>query len=432
MTEFLIALIVTGCLCSGLVMRYIPFRSIANTQTKKKLFLLYGLSCLGNITIATLVFHLWGITQIVPYLHTGGSLFAIFVTLINIRLLPGRTGEHLFTLGMSRTLHFLMLSIPAYIISLQPQLDPVWQLIQLLGLYSILILITHYPLQQLLRHTIEPFLKLESEEYWKTIFFIPLAFFAAAAIMVWGTDTVNPLLQLISSLVSSGMLILMCKSIQADHKRVERNLQMEKQLEYQRLHYTELRVRVEDARKLNHNLKHHIAAIRGYMDADDKEGLDRYCHELVSRIGSSTDVPYTGNAAVDGVLYHYIQKAKQENIDFKFTGTIHSPGIADIDLCAALGNALDNAIFGCKTLSDNRHIALLCQSEKALLTIVVRNSFDGIIEKDKTRILSRKRANQAGVGLASMEAMCQRYGGSFQTSWDENSFTIMFLFPLNE
>lgn len=432
MVEFLTALTVAGCLCSGLIIRYIPFRSIANTQTKKKLFLLYGLSCLGNIAIATLIFHLWGLEQVVPYLHTGGSLFAIFVTLINIRLLPGRTGEHLFTLGMSRTLHFLMLSIPAYIISLQPQLDPVWQLIQLLGLYSILILITHYPLQQLLRHTIEPFLKLESEEYWKTIFFIPLVFFAAAAIMVWGADTVNPLLQLISSLVSSGMLILMCKSIQADHKRLERNLQMEKQLEYQRLHYTELRVRVEDARKLNHNLKHHIAAIRGYMDADDKEGLDRYCHELVSRIGSSTEVPYTGNAAVDGVLYHYIQEAKQKNINFKFTGTIHSPGIADIDLCAALGNALDNAISGCETLAENRHIALLCQSEKALLTIVVRNSFDGIIEKDKTSILSRKRENQAGVGLASMEAMCQRYGGSFQTSWDENSFTVMFLLPLNE
>lgn len=432
MTEFLVAIAVAGCLCSGLVMRYIPFRSMVDTKTKKKLFLLYGLACLANIAIATLVFHLWGLEQVVPYLHTGGSLFAIFVTLINIRLLPGRTGEHLFTLGMSRTLHFLMLSTPAYIISLQPQLSPAGRLIQLLGIYAALLLITHYPLQQLLRHTIEPFLKLETGEYWKTIFFIPLAFFAAAAIMVWGTDTVNPLLQLISSLVSGGMLVLMCKSIQADHKRLERNLQMEKQLEDQRLHYTELRVRVEDARKLNHNLKHHIAAIRGYMDADDKEGLDRYCHELVARVGSSTDVPYTGNAAVDGVLYHYIQKAKQKNIDFKFTGTIHSPGIADIDLCAALGNALDNAISGCETLSKNRHIALLCQSEKSLLTIVIRNSFDGLVTESKAGILSRKRENRSGVGLSSMEAMCQRYGGSFQATWDESSFTVMFLLPLTE
>lgn len=432
MPAILCALAVTGFFTSGMIIRYWPFRSMVCPRRKRLLRRIYIAACLLNTVIAAVFFSIRGLDTLVSYLHTGGSLFAIALTVVNILILPGHFGEHIFTLGITRTLHFLMLSIPAYILSLQPELTPAARLIQLLGLYGLLILLSHNLLQKMLCRTVAPFLELETQGYWNTIFFIPIAFFVAAAILIWGSDGVDPLLQMISSLSSGTMLVLMCWSIGADHRRMKRYQDMAHQLDVQKVHYGELTARVENARKLNHNLKHHIAAIRGFMDSDDREGLSRYCDELSARVGSSASVPYTGNSAVDGVLYHAMQQAEQEQIAFKLTGTIRAPGIEDIDLCAALGNALDNAIAGCKTVPENRHIAVLCQSEKALLTIVVRNSFDGVVQESKDGILSRKQAGRVGVGLASMDAFCQRYGGTFQRSWDESTFTVMLLLPLSE
>ena len=432
MLEFMMAVVVTVCMTCGLLLRYYPFRTMVTAGQKKLLFSLYAALCLLNLATATWVFHRFGPGASVSYLHTGGSVFAIITAIVNICLMKSRFGEHLFALGIVRTIHFLLLSTPAYIITLVPGLGDGEQLILFLGIYTFILLITHWPFQRLLCKTIEPFLQLESNDYWKTIFFIPIAFFIASAIFEWGAKDVNYLLQLISSLVSCSIMILMCLSIVSDHQRLYKHQLMEKQLEGQKLHYTELKIRVEDARKLNHNLKHHIAAIRGFIDQDDKEGISRYCDELTMRISENQHVPYTGNVAVDGVLYHYIQLAQQENINLRLMGTIHSPGIADIDLCAALGNALDNAIAGCKTVNEKRSISVISQSEKQLLSIMIRNNFDGKVKEGKNGLMSTKKDMGHGLGLASMESFCKRYGGSFEKSWDDNSFTVMFILPLKE
>lgn len=127
-----------------------------------------------------------------------------------------------------------------------------------------------------------------------------------------------------------------------------------------------------------------------------------------------------------------VRIAEQKQIQFDYYGTIRSRSIADIDLCVLLGNALDNAVAGCMTIDSGRSIRLISQSEKSLLSIVVSNSFDGRVQQAEDKILSRKRENRAGVGLVSMKSICERYGGSMQTQWDENKFTVMFLLPLKD
>lgn len=144
----------------------------------------------------------------------------------------------------------------------------------------------------------------------------------------------------------------------------------------------------------------------------------------------SGEIPYTGNAAADGVVYHCLQSCGQEGVDFRYSGTIHSNGISDMDLCVLLGNALDNALAGCLTIPKNRSIQLICQSEKQVLSILVRNTFDGNIIQTNGEFQSRKQEGRIGVGMHSMQLVCSRYGGTMETVWDENHFTIMFLLPI--
>lgn len=432
MVEFLAALIVALCMLSGVILRYMPFRKIVSVRNRKKLFGIYICGFLLNLLTATVWFFHFGVASAIDYLNTGASIFAIVMTIVNVLFIPGRFGEHVFALGITRTLHFLLLSFPAYAVTLIPEAGTVARLFAFLGLYLATVMITHYFIPWLMCRTIEPFLHLETGSYWNTILFIPIAFFCASAIMVWAVSEVNSLLQMISSSVSCTMMVLMCLSIFSDHHRLHLHQQMEHQLEGQRIHYAELKVRVEDARKLNHNLKHHLLAILGLVAKDDKEGVRRYCDDLIVRISEGTNAPYTGNAAVDGVLYHYMQQAQRDSIAFQLVGVIRSPGIADVDLCALLGNALDNAITACKAADGNRSISVISQSEPNLLSIVIRNTFNGVVKQERGTILSTKDEEGHGYGLASMQSICQHYGGTMQTTWDDSTFTVMLMLPLTE
>lgn len=432
MLNVLAAVLITLCLSFGVPLRYVPFASLVTAGQKRRLYLCYVLLMVVNAAVLTAAMFLWGEMAAFNYLRFGGIVYAAIVTTVNILVIRGRLREHLFVFGVVLTCNYLAMSVPNYVVALLPGLNITAQLFVVLGVYFAVLLLTHWPFQKLLCNTVEPFLQLNNGEYWNTIWFMPIAFFGTKFLSLGGEHNSGGVLQLLSSLLYIFVIVLMCLSITAAHERMRERQLVDKQLAGQKVHYAELKARVEETRKARHDFKHYIAAIRHYMDIDDKEGLRRYCDELVGYTDEEGRIPYTGNVAADGVLYHYIQLSKREHIDFKYFGTIHSHGIADVDLSALLGNALDNAFAGCLTIPQGREITLVSQSEKQLLSIVVRNTFDGTVEQSEEGLLSRKRKNSRGVGIASMRSICERYGGSMDLRWDEHSFTIVFVLPLAE
>lgn len=432
MLNLLVAVFLQLCMTSGIALRYAPFAEVVPPEKMRLLVTIYTVSGLAHIVFMTVLFHFLSLSVVIQYIQVGGTIYAVLLSVANMLVIRGKFGKQLFVLGVVLTCQYLMLSIPAYLVSLFPELDVFGRLVLFLGTNGLLLLLTHWPMAKLLHMTVTPYLHLDTDSYRHTIFYIPIAYFFAIVTYVWGSDTVDWMIQLVSSLLSGGMMVLMCLSVAADNRRVLQHEAMRKQLEDQRLHYTELKVRVEDARRNRHDFKHHVAAIRHYMDADDKEGLRCYCDDLIGRFDGQSSIPYTGNMAADGVIYHYLQQARQENVDFSYAGTIRSQGIADVDLCVLLGNALDNALTACRTIPEGRSIQIISQSEKQLLSIIVRNTFDGGVKQSGEGLLSRKRENRVGVGLSSMRSICKRYGGSLDLKWDDHTFTVMMILPLKE
>lgn len=431
MLELTVALVIAFFGFMGAMLRCAPFIKSATGKQKRMLALGFGIVILAYIGALLIAMKILGLQAAILCLQVGGNLLALAMLPPLLYIFRGAFKEHIFMLGVVASCQYLLLSVPAYIVSLLDGVGPFITMWAFFGSAGVLMLMTYFPMRRLLIYTVEPFLKIDSGSYWNTICFVPLVFFFAMMFVLWGSETVSSLLQMVSGLFSGSMIIFMCLSIAADNKRLEERRNMEKQLAAQKLHYTELKTRVEDARKTKHDLKHHIAAIRHYMEVDDKAGLQAYCNELAGSMESGS-IPYTGNVAADGVLYYYMQQAKFEKIQVQYAGTIKSNGIADVDLCALLGNALDNAVTACKTIPSGRSISVISQSEAQVLSIVVRNSFDGKVLTDGDRLLSRKRDNRTGVGLASMRSICERYGGSMDTSWDDRSFTVAFVLPLKQ
>ncbi len=430
MQSLISALLLTACMNFGVLLRYGPFRQIVSVPCRKLLFALYGAFAVANIIIITVFMNMYGINFAFDYLRYGGIIYAVLLSLVNILVIKKRWREHLFVFGIVLTCNYLLMTVPNFVVSRMPQVKPDDFLYVVLGVFFVLLILTFFPMMKMLQHTVAPFIGIDAGDYWRSVWFLPLMYFAARYITLGGEHNTGGYGQLISSLFTAAFMIAMCLKVASDYKKITNRLLLEKQIDVQKEHYAKLSVGVEHARKTRHDLKHHMAAILHFIETDDKEGARNYSEDLLTVIGMGERVPFTGNTAVDGVLYHYMQRATEQNIDINCVGTVRSSGIADIDLCVLFGNALDNAVTACLNLEQGRKIHIICQSEKKLLSIVIQNSFDGKVQQGKKGLYSRKRDNSYGVGMASMRSVCERYGGSFDVSWDENTFSVMFILPL--
>lgn len=427
----LFAVVTTACFVPGLLLRYGPFSALLTAKQKLRLAACYGLMGIANAAVLYFVPHAAGGVAM-QFVKMDLLAFGIITTVINILLIPGHFREHMFVYGVVTTCNYLIVSIPTAISATLVGLDDTLGYSVNAIMYIVLVAICYHPMRRLLRNTVEPFLTLECDDYWGTTWFIPTAIFLAIYIAFPGDYYANSINSALSGLLIGSAMILICYSIAADHQRLRDKKVMEKQLIDQKLHYAEMKAHVEDARKTRHDFKHYLAAVQHFIDTDDKSGLQNYCDDLIEKVNVDIQIPYTGNTAVDGVLYRYARLARENNIKFEYNGSFKSDGIADMDMCVLLGNALENALQGCKTVDNNRFILLAAETKGQMFSVVVSNSFDGVVLVNSGALLSRKRHNEPGIGIESMRTVCKRYDGSLQFQNDESVFYLTAMLLMNK
>lgn len=96
--------------------------------------------------------------------------------------------------------------------------------------------------------------------------------------------------------------------------------------------------------------------------------------------------------------------------------------IADTDLCALLGNALDNAREGAAGIA-GATVRLRCRIDKGLFMLAVDNPTRGDVRPDLATTKRNKRAH--GHGLASMRNIAARYSGTLETRVEPRSFHLL-------
>lgn len=410
----------------GLFMRYIPFRPVITRRTHRLLMISYAI-----LIIATgLVYLTFGYTVGISVFLIKASifLFGVVSAFINIAVIGNNYKMHLFAYGLSTMLRFMLIIITEYVNKLTTGMDSITDLINGALLFVLLNLLFYYPIRQLMIKTITPFLSIDSGNYWDTMWFVPILLYISFLFVMPGEIHVQSVYHIFGCIAITAATVFICLSMAKDSKNIHEKQMIDAQLKIQTAYYHELKDHVELTRKFRHDFKHHMVSIQNYINNDDKEGLQKYCYSISERQTHSV-IPYTGNAAIDGVLYHYQSIANEHGITLTYSGTVKNHSMEDIDLCVLLGNALDNAVTGCLTIEKNRTISVVAESEEHVLSILVTNTFDGVINKTADIIMSRKADNRTGVGLKSMAEICNRHGGSMDIAYDDNTFTVVFVLP---
>ena len=367
------------------------------------------------------------------YLKVDKLLFGLALTLVQVVMIPRFWRDHLFVYGLVATCIHTLYAGPTFVVQLFYQMQTPQDQTLAIGIFGVLFLLLSFPLGKFLQKVVTPFLTLSESGYWNNIWMIPVGMFAAMFVISPVRDRLDSISQLTSRVLLCVVTFLICRAICEDHVRLRERQEMTKQLETQKDHYAHLRGSVEEARRARHDLKHHFAAIQHYIDTDDKSGLQSFCDELMTRAATQSRIPYTGNPAADGVLYHYVPQALDMGIRFEHAGVLRCPRVADVDLCALLGNALENAFTACRDVPKSPFVSLKAVTQNGFLSIIIQNSYAGeILEKDSV-ILSQKRDySRGGYGLPSIRDICQKNGGSFRYDYEDGVFCMSILLPAGE
>ena len=116
--------------------------------------------------------------------------------------------------------------------------------------------------------------------------------------------------------------------------------------------------------------------------------------------------------------------AKNENILFDTSLELpEDTGVSDSDLCIVFGNCVENAIEACRGISGERFIRINTRLSGKMLAVTVDNSFDGELKNEGGALISRKREGE-GIGISSIKAIAEKYGGAAQFEVKDNVFQV--------
>ncbi|MDI9468958.1 MAG: GHKL domain-containing protein [Bacillota bacterium] len=186
------------------------------------------------------------------------------------------------------------------------------------------------------------------------------------------------------------------------------------QLALQRRQFRKIAEHKAQVEAQRHDLHHHLAVLWELYEQDDREKLKNYLESLNYRLPDGGEPELCQNYAVNAVVSHYAEMAKQAGADVVVNLTVPPdlPPELESDLCVLVGNLMENAAEACARMSgDGRFIRVNSRLQYGVLTIAVDNSFEGDLRRKGGLFLSSKR-DGGGIGLSSVTAVAKKYGGN--------------------
>ena len=189
----------------------------------------------------------------------------------------------------------------------------------------------------------------------------------------------------------------------------------------QQSYYDRMITQMDEVRRMRHDLRHHRAALVALVKSGDTTALSDY---LDSTAFVEDAPPVTGNLAVDSVLLYYMDAARALGVEMETTLSIgRETPLSDPDLCVILGNLLENAVDAQRYLPpEQRLIRVTAKADQSSFTLAVDNRFDGTLLTENGSYLSRKEGVGHGIGIGSVRAVCEKYGGVLQLEVDGDMF----------
>lgn len=188
--------------------------------------------------------------------------------------------------------------------------------------------------------------------------------------------------------------------------------------------YRQISESIESARRMRHDLKHHMFAIQSYLSKSDSDKAESYIRQYLTDMKAFELVTFCDHQMINMLISHYYVIAKEQGIDFIVHINIPKQlSVENPDITVLLGNLLENAVHGAAFAPQaHRRINLNMVCPRKMLAITVDNSFDGKVLQDSRGQYLSTKPEHTGIGLSSIRDIAQKYSGGVEFKHDDQEF----------
>lgn len=176
-----------------------------------------------------------------------------------------------------------------------------------------------------------------------------------------------------------------------------------------------------------HDYRNNLQVISGLMSNQKYDEAQSYINDLDNEINKDKTLhTYTGVEIVDAVLNVKVNTAckKKVKIDVRASYPLNST-IKQVDICAILGNLLDNAIEACEKIEnvDDRLISVKISYANSIIAIRIENKVaENPFKASKKLYTTKQNKKIHGLGIGIVRRTVDKYFGDMKQSCDNNVF----------
>ena len=271
---------------------------------------------------------------------------------------------------------------------------------------------------------------------WNYYWLVPTVFY-----IIWqyqingGTQTgleniKNPYNVAFLFIINLGSLLIYYIMLKLDGQ-LSKNLILEEQQHYHELEaveYKALQERMEETRRIRHDLRHHIHMVNYYLEEKEYDKLKQYVNAFRETIPDGDQIQFCENKIINNIIFYFAAQAKEQEIDFQAQLDISKDmQIKDHDISVLLGNLLENALQACMAQTGaKRYIKIKGKGDRHSLLFTIDNTFENELLKNKDGKFKTTKPNGNGIGLDSSRKIVERYRGVFSADKKDHLFCVSF------
>lgn len=182
----------------------------------------------------------------------------------------------------------------------------------------------------------------------------------------------------------------------------------------------------ENAKRI-HDFHHHLQAILGIAEQAGDQKTEEYVQSLLDVSYRNVRMCSCGNDIIEAVINCSAAEAARSHIDFHYNVELSSSlsQISPIDLCAVLGNQVENALDACKKIpnSQRRFIQVsICQNKSFVVIQVINSAHRNPFTADGRLVTNKEDPEFHGLGLKSIQDTVNKYNGYLTNSYQDHTF----------
>jgi hypothetical protein len=250
-------------------------------------------------------------------------------------------------------------------------------------------------------------------------------------------NNMRPVFAIINAGICAVLIIssLLMYKILGKSREIIRTAKKIQQLENELRLNTQIEIAESNLRAIRHNISNIFAIIKGLSETKAYDELNNYLMGIDEDIQTANEIILLENKPLSILLNNKNTLAKSYGVDFKSIISVHFvENMSNSDLCALMGNILDNAIEAAKEYDDLKYVRLTMQLSDNEYIICCENSYKYEPILKNGRFISRKpndgSNNPHGIGTQNIKDITAKYDGNMTISYYNNDFRLKITFQV--